>query len=435
MNLLSHLLTAVALSIPVCVTAQEPAQSISVTPSHITLKNGETARLKATVLPANASQTVKWEADYSGEYTIDSDGNVTATFSSGDTGTGLIVSATTTDGTELTAYCTIEKGYSEPEALEILQPEITVAKGETAEITAHLLPDNGIYKSISWIRYNQTVGYGNSFRYTADNIGTDIITAIYIVSEETVTETEDGDIIITPGKILTADCTVNVTDALCTTISLWPSSIRLRPNTSAQLNATSYPTPFNRDYHWSSDRPDIATVNESGEVSAVADGTAVITVTALDGSDVSRSCEVTVLTAAQTDHPNTLRIAVKGENGYTLPLSEIDHITADNYTEGISRLIIHTAGGDDLKIPFADISEVSHIYDSGNGNTDATNPVITVVSSGNRLTVEGCDKTPMIEIYDLSGHLIHHERTDSAELPSGIYIVIVDKINIFKTKI
>ena len=88
-----------------------------------------------------------------------------------------------------------------------------------------------------------------------------------------------------------------------------------------------------------------------------------------------------------------------------------------------------------LKIPFADISEVSHIYDSGNGNTDATNPVITVVSSGNRLTVEGCDKTPMIEIYDLSGHLIHHERTDSAELPSGIYIVIVDKINIFKTKI
>ncbi|MDE6306493.1 MAG: hypothetical protein K2L90_07890, partial [Muribaculaceae bacterium] len=127
--------------------------------------------------------------------------------------------------------------------------------------------------------------------------------------------------------------------------------------------------------------------------------------------------------------------AVKGENGHTLPLSEIDHITADNHTEGISRLIIHTAGGGDLKIPFADIAEVSHVYDSGNGNTDATNPVITVVSSGNRLTVEGCDKTPMIEIYDLNGHLIHHERTDSAELPSGIYIVIVDKINIFKTKI
>lgn len=46
---------------------------------------------------------------------------------------------------------------------------------------------------------------------------------------------------------------------------------------------------------WSSSNPKVATVNQDGEVSGIAPGTAVITVTAKDGSGVSARCTITVV--------------------------------------------------------------------------------------------------------------------------------------------
>ena len=49
---------------------------------------------------------------------------------------------------------------------------------------------------------------------------------------------------------------------------------------------------------WSSNNPCVATVDNAGKVTAIAPGTATITVTANDGSGVSASCEVTVTPAS-----------------------------------------------------------------------------------------------------------------------------------------
>ena len=49
---------------------------------------------------------------------------------------------------------------------------------------------------------------------------------------------------------------------------------------------------------WSSNNPSVATVDDTGKVTAIAPGTATITVTANDGSGVSAQCEVTVTPAS-----------------------------------------------------------------------------------------------------------------------------------------
>ena len=71
-------------------------------------------------------------------------------------------------------------------------------------------------------------------------------------------------------------------------------TLRIAPNGSEILKVTG-----GTDYEWVSSDPTVATVNSSGTVNAVAEGTAIITVT--DASGASAVCSVTV--AEKTDEP------------------------------------------------------------------------------------------------------------------------------------
>lgn len=78
-------------------------------------------------------------------------------------------------------------------------------------------------------------------------------------------------------------------------ITLNPSSVTLTEGESIFLTITI--TPDNAEdesVSWSSSDPSVATVDNMGEVTAIAPGSAIITATANDGSGVSASCEVTV---------------------------------------------------------------------------------------------------------------------------------------------
>ena len=77
---------------------------------------------------------------------------------------------------------------------------------------------------------------------------------------------------------------------------------------TASLTATVTPdNAANKNITWSSSDSSIATVNASGTVTAIANGTADITATAADGSGVSAKCSVTVKIADDT--PDAITIA------------------------------------------------------------------------------------------------------------------------------
>jgi len=79
---------------------------------------------------------------------------------------------------------------------------------------------------------------------------------------------------------------------------------------SETLTATISPAnATNNSVTWTSSNTDVATVNENGEVTAVASGTAIITATANDGSGVYRECYVRV-----------------ESNASATPISDLDHL-------------------------------------------------------------------------------------------------------------
>ena len=85
-------------------------------------------------------------------------------------------------------------------------------------------------------------------------------------------------------------------EVLATEISLNQSQISLQAGGTSQLIATVLPdSTTNKVVTWISSSPEIATVDTIGLVTAVAPGTATLTATTTDGSNLSASCAVTVI--------------------------------------------------------------------------------------------------------------------------------------------
>ena len=93
-----------------------------------------------------------------------------------------------------------------------------------------------------------------------------------------------------------------------TGISINHSQMNLMIGSSSQLIATVMPdSTTNKVVTWASNAPTVATVNANGLVSALGVGTATITATTTDGSNLSASCVVTV-TEDLSDFDNFLSI-------------------------------------------------------------------------------------------------------------------------------
>ncbi|MBQ2509899.1 MAG: Ig-like domain-containing protein, partial [Erysipelotrichaceae bacterium] len=85
---------------------------------------------------------------------------------------------------------------------------------------------------------------------------------------------------------------------LVASVSLDRESAALEEGKTIQLTAEVLPeNADDKSLTWASDDEDVATVDQSGLVTAVAEGTATITVTTNDGSDLSAACTVTVTKA------------------------------------------------------------------------------------------------------------------------------------------
>ena len=116
-------------------------------------------------------------------------------------------------------------------------------------------------------------------------------------------------------------CKVTVYQAV-TRISLNKTKLSLNVPETFQLTAGVEPThASNQTILWTSDNEAAATVDQTGLVTAVGNGTAVITAAAQDGSGISASCTVTVI------DPNNIPV-----NAITLDKSKLTMEALDTYT-------------------------------------------------------------------------------------------------------
>ena len=125
--------------------------------------------------------------------------------------------------------------------------------------------------------------------------------------------------------------TVNKATVSVTGVTLNETKLSLVEGATAQLTATVEPNnATNKNVTWSSDKPEIATVDNNGKVTAVMEGTANITVTTNDGSKTA-TCAVTVNKPA----PAEFVITFDPNGGYV------------SYTSAV------TSGGKLSALPFA----------------------------------------------------------------------------------
>ena len=145
--------------------------------------------------------------------------------------------------------------------------ELALMPGDTATLIATIKPDNADTKTVIWTSSNLAVA-------TVDDNG--LVTAI-ATGETTITiHTQDGN--------KTATCTVTVGIPV-TDITLNHEALTLAPKDTITLIATVQPDDAdNKNVTWTSSNPAMATVNNDGLVTAIANGEAIITASTQDGS-------------------------------------------------------------------------------------------------------------------------------------------------------
>lgn len=148
--------------------------------------------------------------------------------------------------------------------------------GDSASLTATVSPANAVDQYVSWSSSNPDVAnvLPTVGKVTALKVGTAVITAM----------TVDGG--------YRATCNVEVGDSIRVTgVRLDQTSMMLQPGNSATLHATVTPAnATNQDLVWSSNNLRVAIVSPSGIVTALSEGTAVVTVSTKDGG-----CEATCI--------------------------------------------------------------------------------------------------------------------------------------------
>ncbi len=253
--------------------------SVSLNATELSLKEGGTAQLTASVLPKNATnKSVTWSSSDENVATVDDNGLVTAEA----TGTAIIT-ATANDGSGITSSCsvTVSPRTILVSSVELSQMELSLDEGETAQLTASVLPDNATDKSVTWSSSDENVA-------TVDDNG---LVAAVVAGTAIITATAND------GSGITSSCSVTVSPRtiLVSSVELSQMELSLDEGETAQLTASVLPdNATDKSVTWSSSDENVATVDDNGLVAAVAAGTATITTTANDGSGVSASCAVTV---------------------------------------------------------------------------------------------------------------------------------------------
>ncbi|MGQ0647330.1 MAG: beta strand repeat-containing protein [Gemmatimonadaceae bacterium] len=277
-----------------------PVASVTVSPATGALIVGQTLQLSATTASAGGQtltgRVVTWNSSNNATATVSSTGLVSGVSA------GSATITATSEGRAGTAQISVT---AVPVAAIRLTPtSVTLASGNTTQLTAQALDadNNVLNRTIVW---------------TTDQ------PAVATVSQSgLVTAVNTGIARITAGVgTVTASATVSVTPVPVASLTVSPASTTLLVTRTQQLTATAFDAQGNtltgRTITWISGAPSVATVTQTGLVTAVGAGTAVI-FAASEGISASASITVGSVNVA------SVRITPGGgtvQQGQTLQLS------------------------------------------------------------------------------------------------------------------
>ena len=248
-----------------------PVTGVTVSENAVTMWVGEDKSFGVTVSPEGATNK-NWTSSTSNASIASLSGK--STIHAVAPGTAIIT-VTTEDGKK-TATITVTVTQQVGE-IRLSADKTTLKVGGTAKVTANVLPENASNKGVTFTSSHSTVATVDANgNVQAASAGTTTITAT--AADE---------------KGAYGTITIKVED-MATGVTLSPTSKELKVNETAQLAASVLPATANQGIKFTSSDETVATVSETGLVTARKEGTAVITATAADGSGKSASCTIKV---------------------------------------------------------------------------------------------------------------------------------------------
>ncbi len=283
---------------------------ITLSASSAVLQRGESLQLTCTLTPDDAQigHDVLWSSDYPDTVYVDENGLVSALRG----GTATVTARTSTG---CTAECVIEVQVQVSNIL-LDKDSVLLLPGETLPIQAELIPASATERKILWTSSDET--------------------AATVSEDGLLTALKDGEATITARAESGVSATLSL--IVCTPVTSFeipvPEQDLYAVNGLNTLQLTALAVPENASHPnpvWSSDNEDIATIDETGLVTAHYPGVFTITAAADDPVGISSSLTLQVLPRDLSDIevPSVDPVAYDGQLHVPAPVLVLDGQTLE----------------------------------------------------------------------------------------------------------
>lgn len=260
-------------------TITVPSASISINKSSATISKGTSETLSVTKTQLPSWSGVTWASSNPTVATVDSNGLVQAK-SVGST----TITATSDVSSNLKSTCAVTVDLAKPSSMTMAPTTVNMVVSTTSKVKVTPIPDYADL-SVTWVSSDPTVaevsGSGLECTITSkDKIGTATITATS-----------------TSNQSIRANCVITVVadPTIPTNIELNKTSLSLAVGENGTINVASVtPKEAISTVKWSSSKPSIAAIDDTGAITAKAAGNTTITATSTVDPAIKATCEVTV---------------------------------------------------------------------------------------------------------------------------------------------
>lgn len=257
--------------------------SVATDKTAVTLKNGASTTVKATVKGGDLGYTTEWASSNEKVAVVDQNGKITAKGK----GTADVTVKVQNPGSETDVFvATVKVTVTQPVTSVKVSP-VTVYNGKTAKIKVTVSPSNANNKAVTYVSSNKKVATVTS---------TGVVKGVKPGTAYITVKAKDGS-----GKYAKCKVTVKQQKATKVTLSKTKATIAKKGKT-VKIKATLAPTNvYNKAITVKSDKTKIVKVKkakitsgQSATLVGVKKGTAKVKFTAADGSKKSATCKVTV---------------------------------------------------------------------------------------------------------------------------------------------
>lgn len=263
-------------------------ESISISPSTMTLTEGNTGKLSISFSPENATdKSVTWKSSNTGIVTVDASGNIKAISA----GTATITATSKDGGYTASSKITITPLDKSLKGITLNKTELTLTVGESETLSVSYNPSYASNKEVTWSSSNKNIATIDNGKVTAVKPGT---TEIKVISNE--------------GKHESV-CKVTILSPPIESIKFEQDEQTVYVGSVTSLKTISTPedTMIN-DPVWTSSDETIATI-DNGKLTALKVGKTTITISDTEGK-VTASTEITIVEKPE----DALMITIAGYN-------------------------------------------------------------------------------------------------------------------------